>query len=128
MTSAESLAWDNGAGGLPYGGELILALDPQRFLGAQAQEQLARAETLFNAMQDQGARLPGERRFACRQQSEQQGVTISRSLARRADHQSDRRMAQRDSGGRPCRVSCSLFAASPAGRVSSSSMVNPRRV
>ncbi|WP_285303825.1 Ldh family oxidoreductase, partial [Klebsiella pneumoniae] len=32
--SAESLAWDNGAGGLPYGGELILALDPQRFLGA----------------------------------------------------------------------------------------------
>lgn len=32
MTSAESLAWDNGAGGLPYGGELILALDPVRFL------------------------------------------------------------------------------------------------
>ncbi len=73
MTSAESLAWDNGAGGLPYGGELILALDPQRFLGAQAPEQLARAETLFNAMQDQGARLPDERRFACRQQSERQG-------------------------------------------------------
>ncbi|WP_406808558.1 hypothetical protein [Klebsiella aerogenes] len=31
-------------------------------------------------MQDQGARLPGERRFACRQQSERQGVAISRSL------------------------------------------------
>lgn len=57
MTSAESLAWDNGAGGLPYGGELILALDPQRFLGAQAPEQLARAETLFMGMQEQGARL-----------------------------------------------------------------------
>lgn len=54
MTSAESLAWDNGAGGLPYGGELILALDPQRFLGAQAPEQLARAETLFMGMQEQG--------------------------------------------------------------------------
>lgn len=80
MTSAESLAWDNGAGGLPYGGELILALDPQRFLGEQAQEQLARAETLFSGMQEQGARLPGERRFACRQQSEQQGVAISRAL------------------------------------------------
>ncbi|HHT7479473.1 TPA: Ldh family oxidoreductase [Klebsiella pneumoniae] len=80
MTSAESLAWDNGAGGLPYGGELILALDPQRFLGAQAPEQLARAETLFMGMQEQGARLPGERRFACRQQSERQGVIISRSL------------------------------------------------
>lgn len=63
MTSAESLAWDNGAGGLPYGGELILALDPQRFLGAQAPEQLARAETLFMGMQEQGARLPGERRL-----------------------------------------------------------------
>ncbi|STW12258.1 ureidoglycolate/malate/sulfolactate dehydrogenase family [Klebsiella pneumoniae subsp. rhinoscleromatis] len=80
MTSAESLAWDNGAGGLPYGGELILALDLQRFLGAQAPEQLARAETLFMGMQEQGARLPGERRFACRQQSERQGVIISRSL------------------------------------------------
>ncbi|MCV4785127.1 oxidoreductase, partial [Escherichia coli] len=65
---------------LPYGGELILALDPQRFLGAQAPEQLARAETLFMGMQEQGARLPGERRFACRQQSERQGVIISRSL------------------------------------------------
>jgi hypothetical protein len=37
MTSAESLAWDNGAGGLPYGGELILALDPTRFLGMTPQ-------------------------------------------------------------------------------------------
>ncbi|MDO1611309.1 oxidoreductase, partial [Klebsiella pneumoniae] len=41
---------------------------------------LARAETLFMGMQEQGARLPGERRFACRQQSERQGVIISRSL------------------------------------------------
>ncbi|HED3056545.1 Ldh family oxidoreductase [Raoultella ornithinolytica] len=80
MTSAESLAWDGGAGGLPYGGELILALDPQRFLGAEADAHLARAETLFNSMQAQGARLPGERRYLCRQESECQGVTISRSL------------------------------------------------
>ncbi|HAT1645535.1 TPA: Ldh family oxidoreductase [Raoultella planticola] len=80
MTSAESLAWDGGAGGLPYGGELILALDPQRFLGAEADAHLARAETLFNSMQAQGARLPGERRYRCRQESERQGVTISRSL------------------------------------------------
>lgn len=80
MTSAESLAWDNGAGGLPYGGELILALDPQRFLGPQADEHLARAETLFDAMRSQGARLPGERRFERRQVSERQGVTIGRSL------------------------------------------------
>ncbi|HDT6547052.1 TPA: Ldh family oxidoreductase [Kluyvera ascorbata] len=80
MTSAESLAWDNGAGGLPYGGELILALDPARFLGDDAASHLARAETLFSGMQAQGARLPGERRYQARQQSEQQGLNLSRSL------------------------------------------------
>ncbi|HBK46249.1 MAG TPA: oxidoreductase, partial [Xanthomonadaceae bacterium] len=33
LTSAESLAFDAGAGASPRHGELILALDPQRFLG-----------------------------------------------------------------------------------------------
>lgn len=80
MTSADSLAWDDGAGGSPYGGELILAFDPARFLGDEAVSHLARAETLFEAMQEQGARLPGERRFLARQHSEQHGVTLSRSL------------------------------------------------
>ena len=80
MTSAESLAWDNGAGGLPYGGELILALDPQRFLGGEAEAHLARAETLFSGMQSQGARLPGERRYLAREQSEKQGLEVSRGL------------------------------------------------
>ena len=80
MTSAESLAWDNGAGGLPYGGELILALDPQRFLGGEAEAHLARAETLFSSMQSQGARLPGERRYLAREQSEKQGLEVSRGL------------------------------------------------
>lgn len=80
MTSAESLAWDNGAGGLPYGGELILALDPQRFLGEDAGRHLARAETLFSQMQAQDARLPGERRYQARLRSEQQGVEISQSI------------------------------------------------
>ncbi|HCU0296307.1 TPA: Ldh family oxidoreductase [Citrobacter sedlakii] len=80
MTSAESLAWDDGAGGLPYGGELILALDPERFLGAEAHVHLDRAETLFASMQAQGARLPGERRFISRQTCQDAGVTIPRSL------------------------------------------------
>uniref|UniRef100_UPI0034D252A5 Ldh family oxidoreductase n=2 Tax=Enterobacter TaxID=547 RepID=UPI0034D252A5 len=80
MTSAESLAWDNGAGGLPYGGELILALDPQRFLGAEAGTHLARAETLFSGMQAQGARLPGERRYLARERSELHGLDVSRGL------------------------------------------------
>lgn len=80
MTSAESLAWDNGAGGLPYGGELILALDPTRFLGEEASAHLARAETVFSGMQSQGARLPGERRYQARQTSEKHGVFITPSL------------------------------------------------
>ncbi|MBV8041924.1 Ldh family oxidoreductase [Pluralibacter sp.] len=80
MTSAESLAWDDGAGGAPYGGELILALDPVRFLGDSAASHLARAERLFSELQAQGARLPGERRFLARQRSEREGVTLSRSL------------------------------------------------
>lgn len=80
MTSAESLAWDNGAGGLPYGGELILAFDPTRFLGQEAHVHLARAETLFDAMQSQGARLPGERRFVAREKAEQEGVVITHTL------------------------------------------------
>jgi LDH2 family malate/lactate/ureidoglycolate dehydrogenase len=46
MTSAESLAWDNGAGGLPYGGELILALDPTRFLGMTPRSSGACRDTL----------------------------------------------------------------------------------
>lgn len=65
---------------MPYGGELILALDPSRFLGDEAHRHLERAETLFAAMQAQGARLPGERRFISREKSLQAGVTITRSL------------------------------------------------
>ncbi|WP_061707865.1 Ldh family oxidoreductase [Pseudenterobacter timonensis] len=80
MTSMESLAWDDGAGGLPYGGELVLALDPTRFLGTDAAAHLARAETLFTAMQRQGARLPGERRYQARQHAGEYGITITRSL------------------------------------------------
>lgn len=80
MTSAESLAWDGGAEALPFGGELIIALDPERFLGAGAADSLKRAEALFQAMQSQGARLPGERRFHARMRSEQNGIVLQRAL------------------------------------------------
>ena len=80
MTSAESLAGEKGAGGLPYGGELILALDPARFLGLEAPQHLARAERLFADMQRQGARLPGERRYHSRTRTTCDGVEIAHSL------------------------------------------------
>ena len=44
MTSKESLAYDDGTGSSPYGGELIIALDPERFLGADRAKYFASAE------------------------------------------------------------------------------------
>ncbi|CAI0954670.1 Ureidoglycolate dehydrogenase [Serratia fonticola] len=80
MTSKESLAYDQSTGSSPYGGELIIAMDPGRFLGAEKEEHFARAEGLFNDMAEQGSRIPGERRFKARQHSEQFGVTLPLTL------------------------------------------------
>ncbi len=80
LTSAESIAWDAGRKGSPLGGELIVALDPAGFLGAAAAEQMARAESVFAAIEGQGARVPGARRHALRPVSESDGVWVSRAL------------------------------------------------
>ncbi|PWV64428.1 Ldh family oxidoreductase [Plasticicumulans acidivorans] len=80
LTSAESLAFDAGSKALPYHGELIIALDPQRFLGADTERHLARAETLFSAIEAQGARLPSQRRYSARAISLAEGVQIPRAL------------------------------------------------
>ncbi|MGN6270222.1 MAG: Ldh family oxidoreductase [Sphingomonas sp.] len=81
LTSAESLAADDGAGSSPFGGELIVAIDPTGFLGAAADEHIARAEALFAGITGQGARPPSARRFAAREQSlERGGVLLPRAL------------------------------------------------
>ncbi|MFC6622656.1 DUF885 family protein [Novosphingobium panipatense] len=80
MTSAESLAADEGRGGSPLGGELIVAIDPAGFLGAAVEEHLRRAEAMFGAIEEQGARLPGARRLAARAHSEVAGLRIPRKL------------------------------------------------
>ncbi|WP_369933214.1 Ldh family oxidoreductase [Xanthomonas tesorieronis] len=82
LTSAESLAHDAGAGASPYHGELILALDPVRFLGAEWAAHMARAEAFFAAYQDTGARLPSQRRYQARERSVRDGVRIPRDLHR----------------------------------------------
>jgi LDH2 family malate/lactate/ureidoglycolate dehydrogenase len=64
----------------PYHGELILALDPERFLGTEAPVHLQRAETLFESIQAQGARLPSQRRFAARRQTAVEGVEVPSQL------------------------------------------------
>lgn len=80
LTSAESLEWDQGSEALPYHGELIIALDPKRFLGDAVDSHLERAETLFESIQSQGARLPSQRRYQARERSLANGVEIPAAL------------------------------------------------
>ncbi|GMG94245.1 Ldh family oxidoreductase [Cupriavidus metallidurans] len=80
MTSAESMAFDAGAGATPCHGELLLAFDPTVFLGDRASEYLEKAESLFEAITSQGARLPSQRRYAARARSDEAGVTVPRAL------------------------------------------------
>ena len=80
LTSAESIALDDGAGSSPIGGEFILAIDPAGFLGAEAAKHIERAEAVFDAITGQGARLPSQRRFEARARSLANGVQVSRQL------------------------------------------------
>lgn len=80
LTSAESLAYDAGSKSSPYHGELVVVLDPRRFLGDATDEHLARAEALFESIQGQGARLPSQRRYEARARSAEQGVQIPQAL------------------------------------------------
>ena len=80
MTSKESLAFDGGAKASPRGGEFILAVDPEGFLGAAAFAEASRAESLFKDIEAQGARLPSERRYAARKRSIVEGVRVSSRL------------------------------------------------
>jgi delta1-piperideine-2-carboxylate reductase len=81
LTSAESMAADDGIGASPLGGELILAIDPAGFLGAMATDHLQRAETLFAGINGQGARLPSQRRYEARARALSEGtVHVPRAL------------------------------------------------
>lgn len=82
LTSVESIALDAGRGGSPMGGELIVAIDPHAFLGEALHAHLQRAEAMFAAIEDQGARLPSARRYAARRKSLADGVTIAAGLYR----------------------------------------------
>ena len=80
MTSAESMAFDEGVGAAPCHGELILAFDPKVFLGPDAAQHVARAETMFESIIGQGARLPSQRRYEARERSKVNGVRIPKAL------------------------------------------------
>jgi delta1-piperideine-2-carboxylate reductase len=80
LTSAESMAFDQGVGATPCHGELILAFNPSMFSSGNQDDDLQRAEALFNGIVDQGARLPSQRRFDARLRSEANGVEVPRQL------------------------------------------------
>ena len=61
----------------PRHGELILAFSPERFAAGRPGNPFASAETLFEAILGQGARLPSQRRFGARETSLRQGIALS---------------------------------------------------
>ena len=80
LTSAESLAADEGTRSAPIGGELIIAIDPAGFLGEAVLQNLRRAEQVLEGVVRQGARLPSQRRYEARERSLKNGVLVPRSL------------------------------------------------
>lgn len=81
MFGYEAKARDNGTGA-PLGGEFLIAIDPARCVrGGNAQESLEHAEKLFAKILEQdGTRLPSDRRFAARQRTPTEGIHIPKSL------------------------------------------------
>ena len=80
LTSMESTAFDAGHKAAPSHGELIVAFDLTVLGGAENETSDARAEALFAAFAEQGARLPSQRRYEARGRSLRDGVRVSRQL------------------------------------------------
>jgi LDH2 family malate/lactate/ureidoglycolate dehydrogenase len=68
--------------GAPCGGELIIAIDPVRCIeNGDRIDQLEHGEMLFRKMLEQdGARLPSDRRYEARKRTSIEGVMVPRSL------------------------------------------------
>ena len=77
LTSRESLDLNGPPGVAPLGGELVLAISPDRF---GRDRSTGSAEALFEAITGQGARLPSVRRYAARRRAEANGVDVPRNL------------------------------------------------
>ena len=79
--SFEVSARDNGDGGPPTGGEFMIAIDPERTRGDGALSAMAHAETLFaEILGQEGTRLPSDRRFAARERTPTEGVSVVQVL------------------------------------------------
>ena len=71
---------DDSVGGL--GGHFMIAIDPVRCVSHDDRgAQLAHAEKLFTRiLQEEGTRLPSQRRYTARTRTPTEGVTIPKSL------------------------------------------------
>ena len=79
LFSFEASEVDNGDGGPPRGGELVIAIDPARC--SRGGDPVRRAEALFaRVLAQEGARLPSDRRYAARLRTPVEGVSIPRRL------------------------------------------------
>lgn len=67
MTSAQSMAFAEDKFSMPYGGELIIAINPALLWNEQSAPE---AEHFLNEFNKQGARLPSQRRFQARQHNQ----------------------------------------------------------
>lgn len=80
--SFEASEEDTRDGGPAKGGELLLAMDPARFVpDGDGAASLDHAEALFARLLDQeGTRLPSDRRYAARQRTPVEGIRIPQAL------------------------------------------------
>ena len=80
-TSRQAAAFDNGDGGPPIGGELLIAMSPAVFNTGLAKNWQLQAEGFFaDARTQPGIRLPSDRRHAARQRSEADGISVPNTL------------------------------------------------
>jgi len=80
-TSRAAAALDNGDGGPPLGGELLIAMSPGVFNAGLTGDWHEQAGAFFAQAREQpGVRLPSDRRHAARQRSEQYGVGVPNAL------------------------------------------------
>jgi len=80
-TSRAAAALDNGDGGPPLGGELLIAMSPDVFTSGLTHDWHEQAESFFmEARKQPGVRLPSDRRHAARERSERDGVAVPDAL------------------------------------------------
>lgn len=82
LFSVESGARDVHKAGAPFGGEFLIAIDPVRCAPpGRSPDHLARAEVLFaHVLEQDGTRLPSDRRYAARERTAIEGVTVVEPL------------------------------------------------